>query len=498
MANDYATDMGDQFKTKDFQKFALYQRLQDFCLDEPDAQLSFSQRLAKENGWSLSYAQRAIAEYKKFAFLAVVAGHPVTPSDQIDQVWHLHLSYTRSYWQEFCPNILQMNLHHNPTRGGLAEGIKFEDWYSNTLDSYQQFFGSPPSDIWANPKDRFGKDLHFVRISTQQNWVVPKLSLSHFPKLQPKQAIAFSLLFITSISVAGCQAGSNNPLNYNGSEFLSFYFQLSALVIFLAVCLRYYLRLPSTSPIQPLESLDPYEVAYLVDGNKRVFDTAIASFFQRGYITIEPKLRTIHWTDSMETLSHPIEKAVAEVVQSYTYIDSIPKTKLYATEVIRDRLQNWDLLIKPQQAFIAKIYPALLIACLLGLGIAKILVGLSRGKPVGFLIMMCAIVAIISLFFTLKKIHRTRYGDRFLRNLHDRISKKVFGMDDLQLPLIVALLSVAILPTEAFADLKGVLTPVSSGGGDSSSDSSYSSSDGGSSDGGGCGGGGCGGCGGGD
>jgi uncharacterized protein (TIGR04222 family) len=194
----------------------------------------------------------------------------------------------------------------------------------------------------------------------------------------------------------------------------------------------------------------------------------------------------------MEALSHPIEKAVAEVVQSYTYIDSIPKSKLYATEVIRDRLQNWGLLIKPQQAFIAKIYPALLIACLLGLGIARILVGLSRGKPVGFLIMMCAIIAIVSLFFRLKNIHRSRYGDRFLSNLRDRIPKKVFGMDDLQLPLIVALLSVAILPNETFSDLKGLLTPVSSGGGDSSSDSSDSSSDGGG------GGGGCGGCGGGD
>ncbi|MFM7886054.1 MAG: hypothetical protein ACKPCM_05050 [Pseudanabaena sp.] len=54
------------------------------------------------------------------------------------------------------------------------------------------------------------------------------------------------------------------------------------------------------------------------------------------------------------------------MLQSYTYIDSIPKSKLSATQAIRDRLQNWDLLVKPQQAFIAKIYPSILIACLLG------------------------------------------------------------------------------------------------------------------------------------
>ncbi len=458
--------MNEQFRTLDFQQFKLYQRLQEFSLDEPESQLSFSKRLARDNVWSLTYAQRAIAEYKKFVFLAVVAGHPVTPSDQVDQVWHLHLSYTRSYWLEFCPNILQMDLHHNPTCGGLTEEIKFEDWYIKTLDSYRQFFGMPPRDIWSTPKDRFGRDLYFVRLNIQQNFVIPKLSTRHLSKLHPKQVVTISLLFITAITIASCQAGftNTNPLNYNGSEFLSFYFQLSLLVIFLACCLSNYLRLPSTSSAQPPESLAPYEIAYLVGGNKRVFDTAIASFFQKGYISIEPQLRRIDWIDPMEPLSHPIEKAVAEALQSNTNIDSIPKSKLYAIETIRDRLQNWNLLVKPQQAFIAKIYPVLLIACLLGLGIAKILVGISRGKDVGFLIPLCGIVAFVGLLFSLEKIHRSRYGDRFLSNLRNKMPKKVFGIDDLQLPLIVALLSVAILPNDAFADLKIVLAPVSSGG----------------------------------
>lgn len=78
----------------------------------------------KENGWSHRYAQRVMEEYKRFTFLAVVAGHPVSPSDPVDQVWHLHLSYTRSYWQDFCPNILQTPLHHEPSRGGRSEQLK--------------------------------------------------------------------------------------------------------------------------------------------------------------------------------------------------------------------------------------------------------------------------------------------------------------------------------------------------------------------------------------
>lgn len=157
------------------QHVELYERIQAFSLDQPDAQLPFSKRLARDNGWSLEYAQQVIEEYKKFAFLAVVADHPVTPSDQVDQAWHLHLSYTRSYWEEFCPQVLQTPLHHGPTLGGQAENEKFDDWYRQTLDSYAAFFNqAPPSDIWPAPEVRFGRDLHFVRVNTQQNWVISR------------------------------------------------------------------------------------------------------------------------------------------------------------------------------------------------------------------------------------------------------------------------------------------------------------------------------------
>ena len=153
----------------------LFQRLRNYSLDQPEAQFSFSQRLARENCWSFMYTCRVVDEYKKFAFLAVVAGHPVTPSDQVDQVWHLHLTYTRSYWETFCSTILQTPLHHEPTEGGGSEHKKFVDWYTRTLASYRQFFGeAPPADIWPAPCDRFGTDLDFVRINLQHSWLLPK------------------------------------------------------------------------------------------------------------------------------------------------------------------------------------------------------------------------------------------------------------------------------------------------------------------------------------
>lgn len=196
------------------QQRELYERIQSFSFEQLEAQLPFGKRLARDNGWSLNYAQQVIEEYKKFTFLAVAAGHPVTPSDQVDQAWHLHLSYTRSYWEEFCPKVLQMSLHHDPTVGGEAENQKFVDWYGKTLESYDRFFGqAPPGNIWSTPEVRFGQDLQFVRLNTQQNWVIPKIQIAR--KIAASVAVCLALL------LDGCYVStteSSNPL----AEFLLF------------------------------------------------------------------------------------------------------------------------------------------------------------------------------------------------------------------------------------------------------------------------------------
>jgi hypothetical protein len=99
---------------------ALLERIDAFSLDLPEAELSFSERLARDNGWSHSYARKVIVEYKRFAFLAVAAGHPVTPSEDVDQAWHLHLCYTESYWTHFCREVLGRQLHQRADQGGSS------------------------------------------------------------------------------------------------------------------------------------------------------------------------------------------------------------------------------------------------------------------------------------------------------------------------------------------------------------------------------------------
>jgi hypothetical protein len=112
----------------------LWDRLKEFELDDNDSQLTFTDRLARENGWAHEFSVRAVLEYKRFIFLICVSNQPLTPSDEVDQVWHLHLLYTHSYWREMCGQLLNKEIHHGPTKGGQNENLKFTDWYQRTIE----------------------------------------------------------------------------------------------------------------------------------------------------------------------------------------------------------------------------------------------------------------------------------------------------------------------------------------------------------------------------
>jgi hypothetical protein len=153
----------------------LWERITSHRLDDPNARLTFTARLARENGWTIGYSLRVVHEYRRFVFLAMTAGHAVTPSEEVDQVWHLHLVYTRDYWGTFCEQVLREPLHHGPTLGGKREAGRFDTQYRRTLEAYETAFGGPPpGDIWPPPERRFGEDLAWRRINIARHWVIRK------------------------------------------------------------------------------------------------------------------------------------------------------------------------------------------------------------------------------------------------------------------------------------------------------------------------------------
>jgi hypothetical protein len=179
--------------------YSAWVKLKDFSLDVPEVSFSFSDRLARENAWSKEYSQRAILEYKKFIFLSYISGKSLTPSDEVDQVWHLHMIYTRSYWIEMCKELLGgFNLHHGPTKGGKAEGDRFNLQYQDTLNLYEEvFFETPPSDIWPSVEQRFS-NFDFKRIDMSKNIVINKTKVyEYLTSYAIPIVLGFILMFFT-------------------------------------------------------------------------------------------------------------------------------------------------------------------------------------------------------------------------------------------------------------------------------------------------------------
>jgi hypothetical protein len=204
-------------------KDELLMRLESFELDEAAAAFPFSARLARENGWSRGFARRVVGEYKRFVWLAMRAGHPVTPSEEVDEAWHLHLCYTRSYWDGMCRGILGKPLHHGPTEGGKKEDEKFADWYARTLESYRMHFGEePPADIWPPAAIRF-KPVTTRKVDAARHWIIPK---------RTAKRAAFGAAAVAMVpALAGCTA----MLASTGPEglfcFLSFAFIIIGIVV---------------------------------------------------------------------------------------------------------------------------------------------------------------------------------------------------------------------------------------------------------------------------
>lgn len=171
----------------------LWDKICHFKIDDENINFTFSKRLARENNWTLEYSKKVIDEYKKFIFLCCVTKTGVTPSDQVDQAWHLHLTYTKSYWIDFCKNTLEKEIHHNPTKGGNSEAIKFDDFYSKTKEDYRAYFNEePPIEIWPSNENRFS-DVDFRRVNTNKNWIIKK------PTLSERNKYLTLFFFLTSI-----------------------------------------------------------------------------------------------------------------------------------------------------------------------------------------------------------------------------------------------------------------------------------------------------------
>lgn len=127
----------------------LWAQIAAFVIDDdPTAPVDFLARLCREQRYTPVFGARVVDEYRRFIYLAMIADHVVSPSKAVDHAWHLHLLYTRSYWDRLCAGVLGRPLHHTPSKGG-ADDVVYRDFYRRTKTTYERTFAAPPPrDIW--------------------------------------------------------------------------------------------------------------------------------------------------------------------------------------------------------------------------------------------------------------------------------------------------------------------------------------------------------------
>lgn len=398
------------------QQADLYRRLMVFDIDGPNAvALPFAARLARENGWSRVYAERVVNEYKRYIFLAVTAGRPMTPSEEVDQAWHLHLAYSKSYWTRMCGELLKTPLHHNPTEGGSNEHDKHLRQYDDTLRQYRETFGKDaPRDIWPDAVTRFGPKAEGVRVVTHDHWVIPKR-----PILRAGLAFAATLALTVSL---GC-AGGMNPFELDGIQYLWFLIPTMIAAIVLGNFYWMFARGPKPDSSTDEQNLTWEQAAYLAGQKNRLATAAIARLVDRQYAAIDGNNgdRLIRKSGAGEPHS-PVERAVLKALP----LDRTDKGALarladtaegaFAEEI--HAMEEAGYVNSNAKAKSHAIMGALpLIFVILGLGLPRLVLGIQNGKPVLFLVITLIFASIIAFMMTFAQLLRTRKGDAALKRL---------------------------------------------------------------------------------
>ncbi|HJZ58504.1 MAG TPA: TIGR04222 domain-containing membrane protein [Gemmataceae bacterium] len=476
---------------------ALLDRIQSFDIDGvPSPALPFAARLARENGWSRPYAERVIREYKRFVFLTVTAGFPVCPSEDVDAAWHLHLTYTRCYWKRFCGEVLGQPLHHEPTRGGPAEAKKHLAMYDRTLAAYREAFGEePPADIWPPAEVRFGEDLRHRVVNTARNWVIPKAPVKRVAQLTAAGVVLAAF-------VPGCAGGGLNPFNLVGTDFLYFLIPVMLAAVCVGRLIRSNMRSPDPEPGDEDLEFTWEQAAYLAGGYPRLTTAAIARLVESGAAELSASGTRVVPTSlpGAGPGLTPVETAVLNALPvGNTAADLKPLQEAleakFSVDAARLETKGFTLPMAWQYAIGATaVIPHLLV--ILCLGLPRLMMGMSSGKPVGYLGATLIIGGLMGLVMVLAGSTRlSRRGEAVLANLRAKHANLKAGDDRSagNAGLAVALFGTAVLAGLGMATL-GSWFPRQTGEGSSSGcGSGCGSGDGG----GGCGGG-CGGCGGGD
>ena len=349
---------------------SLWQKLSDFQLDDsPEAAVQFSDKLIKEQKWTPEFAKRAMAEYKKFLYLCLTMPQGASPSEVVDEVWHLHLTYTQSYWQKLCGEVLQRQLHHYPNKGGNSENQRHRDWYAATLITYvKEFQELPPVDCWPLPKG-LELEAHLAPTSPFRTPTLQMTSLWEGHKYWPVGAAAIGLCSLGMFMLSGPHFLLTFPLLMAWAWWGTYH------------KIQYKKRVVR----EAMQQLHPYHFAALFKDTETLFRTIVADFAERGWIRYQDEGKFGWDTQVQQPMLYALQaqdkkELPAGLLRAFLY--PFAKTMSKKAIALRNELAK-DVAVSLFQWWVIMV------------GLARIAQGLLNGKPVIFLLLLLIVYVLV-------------------------------------------------------------------------------------------------------
>lgn len=450
----------------------LWEKIKNFNLDDQNSSYPFSKKLASENNWSLSFTQQAIAEYKKFIFLCCISPTGASPSETVDKVWHLHLTYTQNYWEDFCKNTLQQDVHHHPSKGGAGEKAKHVNWYDETLKLYEVTFQSkPPAGIWPPSA-----------ITTE------KIDEAIYDPAYFKRVV---LIFSVLVFLLVCAV---NLYHTNGPDFLLYYSVICAggLTAIWFTQKNKERRLQQIVFANMPKKFTVFEITRFLHGPHRCYQTALVDLLKRGIIeTSGSGYKIVSLPSSVfDTEQNPLLQPLINNYRNGDVFSYLEGMGLADSDNLKHPV--FENLLR----FSKKVdYPKFIIpGIVLLLGISRMLQGIANDKPVGFLVMIMFVFSGIALLI-LEMHSYTKSVKDIVQDLWDRQNADGYGNDVLGNFSILGTVAIAGFAEYALLSTDFEFYEPKNQRWTGGEYNSYSSSCSGGGDGGGGCGGGCGGCG---
>jgi uncharacterized protein (TIGR04222 family) len=305
-----------------------------------------------------------------------------------------------------------------------------------------------------------------------------------------------------------------NPYDLAGPDFLKLFAVLALLLCAGGWILR--LLAQQGRPLHDPMALDEYQTAYLAGGAGRTVNAAAVRLMKAGCLELAennpPRIRLVA---ACLAGDHPLERAVVDSFGARKVL-SVREIRVEVQPqlaVIHERLRTDGLLVSRTASLFGRWVPLTLSVALVLFAVGKIQVGMSRGRPVSFLVIGTIALAIVTFVLFVRPLFRTAFGNQYLARLlrqHASLEHSArLNSNDLSPQLLALALGLwgcgLVMPGHAATALKqheryfggGCVTACGGGGGGcgGGGGGGAGSCGGGGGCGGGCGGGGCGGCG---